>query len=128
MIFEYTPSSNDFHGFQESFWRFTIPDQGIDQLFLVAGTVTDPRVSMDHTLLILVKFCWAMKERKLSTLSILRKFLSVSALIRQHFVAWGKPQLSITPMSGTIPAEGKIPADRQVPSFGRETSEYKCQL
>ena len=48
-IFEYTPSKNDVSGFQESFFRFIIPKQGVDQLFLVAGTVIDPRVTLDRT-------------------------------------------------------------------------------
>ena len=110
MIFEYTPSSNDVHGFQESFWRFTIPAQGIDQLFLVAGTVTDPRVSMDHTFVNFGQVLLGNEGKEIVNLVNLEKipfgFSFDKAALRGD---GGKPQLSITPMSGTIPAEGKFP-------------------
>merc|ERR1719230_295766 len=46
MIFEYTP---DVVGVAEAFFRFRIPAHGVDELFLFAGSVVEPRVSLDRT-------------------------------------------------------------------------------
>ncbi|KAK9824158.1 hypothetical protein WJX72_008157 [[Myrmecia] bisecta] len=44
MVFEFTPSTEQI---QESFWKFCIPEQNLEVLFLLVGTVTEPRVFFD---------------------------------------------------------------------------------
>ncbi|RYY33055.1 hypothetical protein EON62_04655, partial [archaeon] len=45
MSFEFHPQSVDV---AESFWRFVIPSASLSQLFLVAGIVSEPRVTLDR--------------------------------------------------------------------------------
>ena len=110
MIFEYTPSSNDVHGYQESFWRFTIPAQGIDQLFLIAGTVLDPRVQMDHTFVNFGQVLLGNEQKEIVHL-VNREHIPFGFSFDKGALRGdsGKQQLIIEPMHGTIPADGKFP-------------------
>jgi len=45
MIFEYTPDSV---GVAEAFYRLSIPSQGVNELFLLTGDVTDPRIYLNR--------------------------------------------------------------------------------
>merc|ERR1711871_1468168 len=45
LIFEYTP---DAVGVSEAFYRFTVPAQGVNELFLLTGDVTDPRIYLNR--------------------------------------------------------------------------------
>ncbi|EFJ42226.1 hypothetical protein VOLCADRAFT_67248 [Volvox carteri f. nagariensis] len=45
MVFEYTPTHD---AVVESFWRFRIPEQGIEVPFLLVGLVSEPRVVLDR--------------------------------------------------------------------------------
>jgi hydrocephalus-inducing protein len=110
MIFEYTPSSNDIHGYQESFWRFTIPAQNIDQLFLVAGTVLDPRVQLDHTFVNFGQVLLGNEQKEIVNL-VNREHIPFGFSFDKTALRGdgGKQQLVIEPMHGTIPADGKFP-------------------
>jgi hydrocephalus-inducing protein len=44
MRFEYIPETTGTH---ESFWKFKIPTEGIEQKFLVVGMVVEPNVVME---------------------------------------------------------------------------------
>lgn len=44
MVFEYIPETSGTH---ESFWKFRIPSEGIEQRFMVVGTVIEPNVVME---------------------------------------------------------------------------------
>ncbi|KAH8063156.1 hypothetical protein JL722_2318 [Aureococcus anophagefferens] len=46
MVFEFTPNTV---GVAEAFYRFKIPEHGIDELFLFVGQVVEPRVTFDRT-------------------------------------------------------------------------------
>ena len=109
MIFEYTPSSNDVRGYQESFWRFTIPAQNIDQLFLVAGTVIDPRVQMDHTFVNFGQVLLGNEGKEIVHL-VNREHIPFGFSFDKSSLRGdgGKQQLIIEPMHGTIPADGKF--------------------
>jgi hydrocephalus-inducing protein len=105
-IFEYTPSKNDASGYQESFWRFMIPRQGVDQLFLVAGTVNDPRVTLDRTFVNFGNVLMGNPATEVVNL-INREDLPFAfnfdkSLLRRSI-------MSIDPMSGVVPGNAKLP-------------------
>ena len=105
-IFEYTPSKNDANGYQESFWRFTIPQQGVDQLFLVAGTVLDPRISLDRTFVNFGSVLLGNPAIEMAHL-INREDLPFAFNFDKSLLR--RTIMSIDPMSGVVPANAKLP-------------------
>jgi len=110
MVFEYTPSEVGLH---ESFWQFRIPSQGINQLFLIVGSVVEPHVTLDRTR---IEFPAVLLGRSATeTVHLVnhehipfnfnfdRASFDTGALVG----GGKKPTLDVHPVSGTIPPNGR---------------------
>ena len=114
MVFEYSPDMQDAEGSQESFWQFNIPQHNITQMFLVAGRVLEPNVSMDKTHMNFSSVLLGATARETVRL-VNREYLPFSFNFdRSALQAPGdtsKPQLRVEPSSGVVPANSELPIE-----------------
>ena len=110
MIFEYTP---DVVGVAEAFFRFKIPAQGVDELFLFAGSVVEPRVMLDRTRVDFASHMVGMVEKETIHL-VNNEHLPFSFAFDKESVSLGalsdegkRPVIEISPMSGLLPPNGR---------------------
>lgn len=105
--FEYTPVVT---ATCEGFFRFAVPSHNLTQLFLVAGTVSEPRVSLDRTslqfrhLLIGAHSSETVHIVNEESVPFAFDFLTTSYEAERTAV-------TIVPSSGVVPANGRLPIE-----------------
>ena len=106
MVFEYTPEAQEL---QEDFWRFRIPEQGIEVPFLLVGTVTEPRVALDRTSLNFNRVLCGAKQHEVVQVVNDEKIPFSFHFQKAAFDSGeGRPVLSFTPSSGVVPPNSSL--------------------
>lgn len=110
MVFEYTPSEVKT---TELLYRFMVPEHNIDQLFLVVGSVVEPRVFMDRNhvnfreLLIGGSATEKVNLVNEEVIPFQFSFDTSSFQVRRGT----RPPLRLVPQSGVVPPGGKLPVE-----------------
>lgn len=110
MVFEFTPEDV---GASEAFFRFAVPQHGISQLFLFAGDVIEPRVSLSRVHINFREHL--VGARVTETLQLINEeilpFQFTFDTSAFGFGGSGSPPLAISPTTGVVPANGRLPIE-----------------
>eukprot|EP00937_MAST-01D_sp_MAST-1D-sp2_P000047 g47.t1 len=105
-IFEFTPDSV---GAAEAFYRFSVPSQGVNELFVMTGNVTDPRVYLNRNRIDFTALLVGGKSSE--TVYVVNKehipFDFAFDRSSFDFGARARPQITMHPSSGVVPPEGR---------------------
>ena len=133
VVFEYTPMET---ARAESFYRLSIPAHGLTQLVLVTGTVVEPKVTLDHSVLNFKQLLVGATSRERVVLEN-HEHLPFAfefdlaglggALPRRGRQGGAAAQpLKLHPASGVVPAKGRV--EVEVEFSPSEEKEYNFNL
>ena len=106
MIFEFTP---DTVGVSEAFYRLTIPSQGVNELFLLTGSVTDPRIYLNRNRCDFGAHLTGGHATEVVYL-VNKEHIPFHFNFDRTSFDFGsrtRPQIALNPSSGTVPPEGR---------------------
>ncbi|CAM9222413.1 unnamed protein product, partial [Heterosigma akashiwo] len=136
MVFEYTPEAV---GVAEAFFRFRVPSQGVDELFLFTGRVQDPDIFLDASRLDFKALLLGQVATETVHL-VNREHLPFTFAFDRMALGLGpaaaaapgggahhrRPVLDVQPMTGTVPPNGRVPL--QVTFCPREEKFHNFNL
>lgn len=107
VIFEYSPLVSGTH---EAFFRFLIPQHKLTQCLLVAGVVSEPRVSLDRSSIVFSHLLVGAHTTETAYIINDEAVPFAFEFLHSSFEA-ERNAVRINPMTGVVPAKGRFPVE-----------------
>jgi len=107
LTFEFTPVVSST---QEAFFRYAIPAHNVSQLFLVAGTVSEPRVSFDRNSLQFRHLLIGARSTEVIYITNEESTPFAFDFSAQSYES-ERNAIHVNPSTGVVPAQGKLPVE-----------------
>jgi hypothetical protein len=107
VIFEYSPLVSGTH---EAFFRFLIPQHKLTQCLLIAGTVSEPKVSLDRSSIVFTHLLVGAHTTETALIINDEAVPFAFEFLHSSFEA-ERNAIRINPMTGVVPAKGRFPVE-----------------